>query len=222
MEVIISHQSTDFDSLAAMVAAKKVYKDALLVFTGAVERNVKKFISIYGELIEITPFKKIKIEEITRLIIVDTRIKRRIGPFANVLKKRDLEIHIYDHHPPTADDIKGDINTIEEVGATTTIILRKLKEMNLEISPIEATLFALGIYEDTGSLTFSTTTIDDINSISYLFDKGIKLKVVANFMNIGVSLAQKKLLNQLLISSKEIFCKGIRINMAKAEKHRYR
>ncbi len=221
MEVIISHQSTDFDSLAAMVAAKKVYKDALLVFTGAVERNVKKFISIYGELIEITPFKKIKIEEITKLIIVDTRIKRRIGPFANVLKKRDLEIHIYDHHPSTADDIKGDIDVIEEVGATTTIILRKLKEMNLEISPIEATLFALGIYEDTGSLTFSTTTIDDINSISYLFDKGIKLKVVANFMNIGVSLAQKKLLNQLLLSSKEIFCKGIRINMAKAEAKNY-
>lgn len=221
MEVIISHQSTDFDSLAAMVAAKKVYKDALLVFTGAVERNVKKFISIYGELIEITPFKKIKIEEITKLIIVDTRIKRRIGPFANVLKKRDLEIHIYDHHPSTADDIKGDIDVIEEVGATTTIILRKLKEMNLEISPIEATLFALGIYEDTGSLTFSTTTIDDINSISYLFDKGIKLKVVANFMNIGLSLAQKKLLNQLLLSSKEIFCKGIRINMAKAEAKNY-
>jgi len=221
VEVIISHQSTDFDSLAAMVAAKKIYKDALLVFTGAVERNVKKFISIYGELIEITPFKKIKIEEITKLIIVDTRIKKRIGSFANVLKKRDLEIHIYDHHPSTADDIIGDLNIIEEVGATTTIILKKLKEMNLEISPIEATLFALGIYEDTGSLTFSTTTIDDINSISYLFDKGIKLKVVANFMNIGLSLAQKKLFNQLLLSSKEISCKGIRINMAKAEAKNY-
>jgi len=221
LEVIISHQSTDFDSLAAMVAAKKIYRDALLVFTGAVEKNVRKFISIYRELIEITPFKKIKIEEITKLIIVDTRIKRRIGPFANVLKKRDLEIHIYDHHPSTAEDIKGDLNVIEEVGATTTIILKKLKEMNLEISPIEATLFALGIYEDTGSLTFSTTTIDDINSISYLFGRGIKLKVVANFMNIGLSLAQKKLLNQLLLSSKEISCKGIHINMAKAEAKNY-
>lgn len=221
MEVIISHQSADFDSLAAMVAAKKIYKDALLVFTGAVERNVRKFISIYGELIAITPLKKIKIEEITKLIIVDTRIKRRIGSFANVLKKRDLEIHIYDHHPSTADDIIGDLNIIEELGATTTIILKKLKEMNLEISPIEATLFALGIYEDTGSLTFSTTTIDDINSISYLFDKGIKLKVVANFMNIGLSLAQKKLFNQLLLSSKEISCKGIRIDMAGAEAKNY-
>ena len=221
MEVIISHQSTDFDSLAAMVAAKKIYKDAFLVFTGAIERNVRKFISIYGDLIEITPLKKIKIEEINKLIIVDTRIKRRIGPFANVINKRDLEIHIYDHHPSTADDIKGDINAIEEVGATTTIMLKKIRKMNLEISPIEATLFALGIYEDTGSLTFSTTTIDDINSISYLFEKGINLKVVANFINIGLSIAQKKLLNKLLLSAKEIFCKGVRINMAKAEVKNY-
>jgi len=221
LEVIISHQSTDFDSLAAMVAAKKIYKDAFLVFTGAIERNVRKFISIYGDLIEITPLKKIKIEEINKLIIVDTRIKRRIGPFANVINKRDLEIHIYDHHPSTADDIKGDINAIEEVGATTTIMLKKIRKMNLEISPIEATLFALGIYEDTGSLTFSTTTIDDINSISYLFDKGINLKVVANFINIGLNIAQKKLLNKLLLSSKEIFCKGVRINMANAEVKNY-
>jgi tRNA nucleotidyltransferase (CCA-adding enzyme) len=221
LEVIISHQSTDFDSLSAMVAAKKIYKDALLVFTGAVEKNVRKFISIYGELIKIAPLKKIKIEEITKLIIVDTRIKKRIGLFANVINKRDLEIHIYDHHPSTAEDIKGDLNVIEEVGATTTIILKKIKEMNIEISPIEATLFALGIYEDTGSLTFSTTTVDDINSISYLFDKGIKLKVVANFINIGLSLTQKKLLNKLLLSSKEIFCKGIRINMAKAKVKNY-
>lgn len=221
MEVIISHQSTDFDSLAAMVAAKKIYKDALLVFTGAIERNVRKFISIYGDLIEVTPLKKIKIEEINKLIIVDTRIKRRIGPFSNLINKKDVEIHIYDHHPSTADDIKGNINVIEEAGATTTIILKKIRNMNLEITPIEATLFALGIYEDTGSLTFSTTTIDDINSISYLFNKGMQLKVIANFINIGLSIAQKKLLNKLLLSSKDIFCKGVRINIAKAEVKNY-
>lgn len=221
MEIIIGHQSTDFDSLASMVAAKKIYKEALLVFPGSTEKNVRKFISLYGDLIEITPLKNIKIQDINKLIIVDTRLKRRIGLFANILKKRDLEIHIYDHHPATADDIKGNINIIEEVGATTTILLKRLKKMNAEITSIEATLFALGIYEDTGSLVFPTTTVDDINSISYLFSKGIKLKVVANFMNIGLSTAQKKLLNQLLLSSKKIYCKGVCISIAKAEIKNY-
>ncbi len=221
LEVIISHQSTDFDSLASMVAAKKIYKDALLVFPGAVEKNVRKFVSIYGDIIEVTPLKNIKMQDITKLVIVDTRIKRRIGSFANILKKRDLQIHIYDHHPATANDIIGNLNAIEEVGATTTILLKKIKEMNLEITSIEATLFALGIYEDTGSLTFSTTTVEDVNSISYLFNKGIKLKVVANFINIGLSLTQKKLLNKLLLSSREIFFKGVCINIAKAEIKNY-
>ena len=221
LEVIISHLSTDFDSLAAMVAAKKIYPTALLTFPGAIEKNVKKFISIYGEIIEIAPLKSIKMQDINRLIIVDTRIKRRIGAFAQILRKQDLDIHIYDHHPATAEDIKGSLNVIEEAGATTTILLKKIREKNLEITPLEATLFALGIYEDTGSLTFSTTTIEDINSIAYLFDKGVKLKVVANFMNLGLSLSQKKLLNQLLLSSKEIYCKGVRVNIAKAEAKNY-
>lgn len=221
MEIITSHISTDFDSLAAMVAAKKIYPNAKLVFPGATEKNVRKFISIYGEIIQITPLKEIKLLDIERLIIVDTRLKNRIGSFARILNKRDLNIHIYDHHPPTKDDIKGNLNIIEEVGATTTILLKRIRKLNLEITPIEATLFALGIYEDTGSLTFNTTTIDDIDCISFLFTQGIKLKVVSNFINIGLSLNQKKLLNQLLLSSKEIFCKGVRVSIAKAEIKNY-
>ena len=221
MEIITSHISADFDSLASMVAAKKIYPNAKLVFSGAIEKNVKKFVSIYGEIIQITPLKDIKLQDIERLIIVDTRIKGRIGNFARILNKRDLDIHIFDHHPSTHDDIKGNINVIEEVGATTTILLKKIRKLNLEITPIEATLFALGIYEDTGSLTFTTTTIEDVDCISHLFEKGIKLKVVSSFMNIGLSLNQKKLLNQLLLSSREIFCKGIRLDIAKAEVKNY-
>ncbi|MEA1940484.1 MAG: CBS domain-containing protein [Candidatus Caldatribacteriota bacterium] len=221
MEIIICHQSADFDSLAAMVAAKKIYKDALLVFPGSVEKNVRKFISIYGNLIKITPLRNIKIQDVTKLIIVDTRVKRRIGSLAGILKKRDVEIHIYDHHPATENDIKGKTNTVEEVGAATTILLKKIKKMNIEITPIEATLFALGIYEDTGSLTFSNTTIDDIDCISYLFKKGIKLKVLNNFMNIGLDKDQKELMNQLLHSDREIVCKGVRVIIAKAEIKNY-
>ncbi len=35
MKVITSHHNADFDSLSSMVAAKKLYPDALLVFPGS-------------------------------------------------------------------------------------------------------------------------------------------------------------------------------------------
>jgi len=221
LEIITSHQSADFDSLAAMVAAKKLHKNAVMVFSGSVERNVRKYISIYGHMIEIAPLRNIKIQDVNKLIIVDTRIKRRLGPLAKLINKKDVEIYIYDHHPTSENDIVGKYNHIEEVGATTTILLKKIKEQNIEITPAEATLFALGIYEDTGSLTFSTTTIDDVNSVSYLFKKGIKLNVLNNFMNIGLNHEQKELMNQLLYSAKEIICKGVSVIIAKATADKY-
>ena len=221
MEIIVSHQSADFDSLAAMVAANKIYKNAVMVFSGSVEKNVRKFISIYGHLIKITPLRNIKIQDITKLIIVDTRIRKRIGPLASIVNKKDVEIHIYDHHPSTKNDIVGKYNQIEQIGATTTMLLKKIKELNIAITPVEATLFALGIYEDTGSLTFSNTTIDDVDCISYLFKKGIKLKVLNNFMNIGLDKEQKELMNQLLHSAREILCKGVNIIIARATSDKY-
>lgn len=221
MEIIVSHQSADFDSLAAMVAANKIYKNAVMVFSGSVEKNVRKFISIYGHLIKITPLRNVKIQDITKLIIVDTRIRKRIGPLASIVNKKDVEIHIYDHHPSTKNDIVGKYNEIEQIGATTTMLLKKIKELNIAITPVEATLFALGIYEDTGSLTFSSTTIDDVDCISYLFKKGIKLKVLNNFMNIGLDKEQKELMNQLLHSAREILCKGVNIIIARATSDKY-
>ena len=221
MEIIVSHQSADFDSLAAMVAANKIYKNAVMVFSGSVEKNVRKFISIYGHLIKITPLRNVKIQDITKLIIVDTRIRKRIGPLASIVNKKDVEIHIYDHHPSTKNDIVGKYNQIEQIGATTTMLLKKIKELNIAITPVEATLFALGIYEDTGSLTFSNTTIDDVDCISYLFKKGIKLKVLNNFMNIGLDKEQKELMNQLLHSAREILCKGVNIIIARATVYKY-
>jgi len=37
MKVIIGHTSADFDCLASMIAAKKLYPEAYLVFPGAIE-----------------------------------------------------------------------------------------------------------------------------------------------------------------------------------------
>lgn len=221
MKVIIGHTSADFDCLASMVAAKKIYPDAYMVFPGAIEENVRKFLGLYGTALNISSLKQIDIKNISQLIIVDTRQKDRIGIFESLLNNKMVKLIIYDHHPPMENDIKADISTIRQLGATTTILLNKIFEQNISITPLESTLFALGIYEDTGSLIFSTTTKDDIDALSKLFSIGVNLRTVNKFTNIGLNAQQKKLLNKLISTSKEIFFKGISVVFAKSQVERY-
>ena len=42
-EVITTHLNADFDALASMIAAKKLYPRATLVFPGSQERNLRNF-----------------------------------------------------------------------------------------------------------------------------------------------------------------------------------
>jgi tRNA nucleotidyltransferase (CCA-adding enzyme) len=221
MRVIVGHTSADFDCLAAMIAAKKIYEDALAVFPGAIEENVRRFLLLYENALGISSLKAIDLEEITELIIVDTRQKDRIGQFASILNKENLSVVIYDHHPSTDNDIVSDKAKIEKVGAATTILLKNIIKKNISITPLESTLFALGIYEDTGSLSFPTTTKDDIDVLSYLFSVGVDLRTVNKFTNIGLNLKQKKLLNQLISDSQELFLKGINVVFASSSVKEY-
>ena len=59
---------------------------------------------------------------------MDIRQKDRIGKFKEILQKPGLDIHIYDHHPASENDISGSVEVIKEVGATTTILCQILKE----------------------------------------------------------------------------------------------
>jgi len=221
MKVIIGHTSTDFDCLASMIAAKKIYPDAFIVFPGAVEENVRKFLSLYGNTLNIYTLKQIDMKNISELIIVDTRQKDRIGPFESLLDNKKLKINIYDHHPTTENDIKAKNSTIKQVGATTTILLKIIIKQNISITSLESTLFAIGIYEDTGSLTFSSTTKEDIDVLSYLFSIGVNLRTVNKFTNIGLNSQQKKLLNRLISTSQEKYFKGISVVFAKSKVGEY-
>lgn len=53
MDIITSHNALDFDGLAAMVAAGKLYPAAVKVFSGTLSRNVKKFMALYKDLLAV-------------------------------------------------------------------------------------------------------------------------------------------------------------------------
>ncbi len=119
MDVITTHINADFDGLASMLAAKKLYPDALLAFPGGQEKNLRDFFlqsTIYAFQTE--KIKNIPLHKVKRLILVDIRQPNRIGKFSALCNKSDVEVHIYDHHPSFPDDISGNVEYIKHVGAT--------------------------------------------------------------------------------------------------------
>ena len=152
MEIITTHTNADFDAVAAMMAAKRLYPEARLIFPGTQERNVRTFLAQHS--IEFDKIKDVPLDQVTRLIIVDCRNAGRIGNLSEVLKNKGISLHIYDHHPASPGDLRGEVELIEDVGATTTLFVEQLKEKKIPVSQTEATLFAIAIYEETGSSPF--------------------------------------------------------------------
>lgn len=220
MEIITSHINADFDSLASMVAAKKLYPEAEIVFAGSQEKKLRDFIAAFNP-VGIKRIKDIDPAEIKRLIIVDAKTVDRIGPFAGIISGRAVDIHIYDHHPLTGEDIHGSLEVIEEVGATATIFSEILKTKKLHPSPMEATILCLGIYEETGSLLFPSTTERDLLAVAYLVKHGANLNIVSSFLRLELSREELDLLNELVQSSRELIIRGVRIKIAKASRESY-
>src|SRR4030067_2982629 len=155
MEVIPSHHNSDFDPLASMLAAKKLYPDAVPVFPGSQERVLRDFLTKNSFFqFETTAAKDIDLAQVERIILVDTRQPGRIGRLADVLERPGVEVHIYDHHPPMTGDIIGAIDVHRKVGATTTVMVGLLKEKGSDLTSCEATVMMMGLYEETGCFTF--------------------------------------------------------------------
>ena len=220
MDIITSHINADFDSLASMVAAKKLYPGAQIVFPGSQEKKLRDFMEAFHP-VDIKRIKDIDLSKVIRLIMVDTKNPGRIGPFAELLSKKGIKIHVYDHHPFNKGDIRGEVEKIENVGATATIFTEMLKSRKVHLTPMEATILALGIYEETGYLLFPSTTERDLLAVSYLLRRGANLNIVSRFLKMELSMEELDILNELVQSSKEMVIGGIRIKVTKAFREGY-
>lgn len=217
MEVITTHTTADFDTLASMIAAKKLYPDAVTVFPGGVEKQVREFLDKFP----ITDFNQVKpgsidLDKVDRLILVDTKQRGRIGRFAEILDREGLDIHIYDHHPFSDDDIRGSVEVAHPYGSTATIMINILKDRSLSITAEEATVMMLGIYEDTGFLSFVSTTVEDYEAAAFLLSKGADLKLVSGIINREISTYELSILNEMNLGASRHVINGQEIVIAKA------
>ena len=222
LEVITTHLNADFDAMASMVAAKKLYPDALLVFPGSQERNLRDFFirsSFY--FVDFTRMKQVPLDEIKRLILVDTRQASRIGRFAEVAAGGEADIHIYDHHPDSDEDVHGSVEVVEMLGSTTAILTRIIRERGIALSPPEATVMALGLFEDTGSFTFTSTTPQDFEAGAFLLSLGADLNVISEIITRELNAEQVALLNDLLEHSTSFHIGGIEVVLARTTAPEY-
>jgi len=222
MDVITAHVGADFDAFASMLAAKKLYPDALIAFSGSPEKGLRDFFVISAlYALDMTPATEIDLKEVSRLIIVDTRQRGRIGVFKEALDNPDVEIVVYDHHPPSPDDIRTEHAIIAKTGACTTLMTEILREKGISLTPDEATILMLGIYEDTGSLTFTSTTPRDFLASAYLLEQGASLSLVSDLLIKEMTTEQVLLLHDLIRSTTRHRIHETEVHIATASSEQY-
>ncbi len=222
LTIITTHVNADFDAIASMLAAQKLYPDALVVFPGSQEKNLRNFfINSMVYLFNMAELNDIDFSRVRRLVLVDTRQASRIGRLAELLEQKDIEIHIFDHHPATDNDIRGQLEVHEATGANVTILTRLIVEKNIPLSADEATILCLGIYEDTGSFTFPSTTEKDFTAAAFLLSKGANLNVISDLIAREFSPEQVVLLNDMIQSATRYTINGIEIVITTVTTEKY-
>ncbi len=218
--IVISHSYADFDAIASTIAASKLYPEALPILNYTCEEEVQRFLSIYKDYLRLTPIHQISFEAVKQVIITDFQDISRIKPLMLELKKRPIKIVVFDHHP-VEDPVKGVRRVLKPYGSTTTILYERLKRNKIIFSAIEATLFLIGIYEDTGSLSFSSTTVKDLEAAAFFLKKGGKLNVISDFVFPPISDNQKALYTQLFSALHVLEIKGVQIGVCAVEAKKY-
>lgn len=212
IEVITTHINADFDALASMLAASKLYPEAILVFPGSQEKGLRNFfIHTASYVFNATKIKNVDLASVRRLILVDTRQRSRIGRFAGIVDDKDVDIHIYDHHPDSEDDIQGSVEVIRPLGATTSVLTEILAQRGIKVNPEEASIMCLGIHEDTGSFTFSSTRAEDYRAAAWLTENGADHNLISDLLTRELTAEQVHLLNDLMKAASTLVVNGVKV-----------
>jgi tRNA nucleotidyltransferase (CCA-adding enzyme) len=198
--LILTHENTDFDALASQLAAWKLWPQARPVLPRRPNRNLRDFLTLYWDELPYVRYEDLpRRMEVERIILVDTQTLVTPKGMTD-----DTTVQIIDHHPLSRDLPANWAYTGEQVGATVTLLLEQIIAARISLTPVEATLLTLGIYEDTGSLSYPITTARDLSCAAWLAEHSANLVVVSDFLHYPLTDQQLALYNALLDSA-EVF-----------------
>ncbi|MDQ3993651.1 MAG: CBS domain-containing protein, partial [Actinomycetota bacterium] len=199
MDVIVTHTNTDFDALASMLAARRLYPGAAVALSGSLNRNVREFYRLHADELDVAETGRVDLDAIERLIVVETVHAERLGDFEAVARRPGVEVVAFDHHQPDRPEwIPAENIVVSDDGALTTTMVGILAERELAVTPLEATVFALGIHEDTGSLTYPSVTQRDADALAWCLRHGARQDMIAQYLHSPLGESERALLDALL------------------------
>jgi tRNA nucleotidyltransferase (CCA-adding enzyme) len=221
--VIATHTNTDFDAFAAMLAARRLYPGAVVCLTGSLNRNVREFYRLHADELDfVVEASRLEPDAIRRLIVVETVHAGRLGDLEPVARDPGVEKVVFDHHAGERPDWAPTENVVvSKDGALTTTLVGVLAEREIAVTPVEATAFALGIHEDTGSLTHATATQRDAEALGWCLRHGAEQELLARFLHTPLGDEERDLLSNLLDSLEAHRASGIEVLLAAATAGEY-
>jgi tRNA nucleotidyltransferase (CCA-adding enzyme) len=222
LTVIATHTNTDFDALASMLAARRLYPGSLVALQPTLSRNVREFVRLYADELELVEVGAIDLSQVHRLVAVETVHASRLGDLEPLTRDEAVEKIAFDHHELAAPEwVKPENLYLTGEGALTTSLIGILAERELSVSALEATAFALGIHEDTGSLSFASTTQRDAEAIAWCLRHGARLDELGHFLRPALGDEERELLARLIESARPVRAAGVELLVASAAWPRY-
>ena len=217
MEIVVTHNNMDFDALAAQFGLTRLYPSAKIILGQPLQGNVREFMSLYRSSLPIAQAKYLDYDKVTKIFVVDCqqidRLDAALREFLMTTKCKP-EIVVFDHHELDSEGlikIASDESIITRVGSATTLVVDQMRKKKMKLTPFEATLLAIGIYEDTGSLMFPGTTELDALCVAYLLKYGVDLEQVNAYTRAKLNEEQVNLLEELVKNAQIETFEGARI-----------
>lgn len=201
MKIIITHKNTDFDALSSLVAAHKLHPDAIPVIGYLQNKRVQEFVRLHKDAFNLIPLKSVEWDNVTDIIMVDFHELSRTEALEFIPDINKINWTIYDHHPEQNMEVNPVYAEIKETGSTAGMLVKHLKEKDIKLSFLEATLIAIGIYSDTGHLTFPSTKPDDAMAVAWLLENNADLNIVSEYTQLSLQDEQINLMNEMMANT---------------------
>lgn len=178
----MGHSAMDLDCIGSIVMASYLFPGFQKIKSARIHPAAKNLYNMYEGHLDFTSLGDIRGQRIDHLVVVDTRAKDQIDEYLKELDTSGAVVEVFDHHPPSRQDISYDILHESDCGANTTQLVNEITQRGIMVSREDATIALTAIYADCGNFLHANVSAADFRAAEYLLERGAELNLVKDFL----------------------------------------